>query len=330
MIAHRNTPKFDETTLSEIDKIKYENLGGGVVVFKNVVNFDQYQLFKYIDSKADIFHQNRWDYIVGEDGINYGINEDGFRYKIEEIPFTPVRILKPVDEETPEAISEIFYHIEDQIYKCLIKYIDLFPLILGCIWWRNRGHVLRYSDKGILGSHCDNDTNYKVTNGTRYMPRGQVAARQTCGSLVYFNDCVENESDLNGTNFVGGHLNFFHLDISYKPSKGDIVFFPTNYMASHNVSEMTSGVRYSYLSFFGQGSSDEKAGLHIVEPEESYDWCPPVWLNNIYDDYEYFCKSKYSIYSSANVDHGINPVFQGRCVAQYDSTHIAEEITSNE
>ncbi len=325
---HPDTPKITEEVLKEISNLSVRNLGGGILVFENVFEFDQKSVFEYIDSRSQEFHKNRWTYITGEDGIDYGVNEDGFRYKLEDIPSTPIRILRPVDESTPEDIVSFFHLLEDSIYKCLIKYVDYFPLILGCLWWKNRGHILRYEDQGILGSHCDNDTNYKVTEGIRYMPKGQMAARQTCGALVYLNDCVDSEDKLDGTNFYGGHLRFFHLDIEYKPKKGDIIMFPTNYMASHDVTRMTAGVRYSYLSFFGQGSPHQEANINIVDPEDSFDWCPAMWMNHIYDDYEKYCKSDFSRFSTGEETNiGINPIYQGRCVAQYGTTHDAEQLS---
>lgn len=324
---HPDTPTIDETAIKEIANLVVEDLGGGVVVFRNAVRFDSTPVYRYIDERSIESHQNRWEYIVGEDGEEYGINEDGFRYRPEDIPATPVRLLRPVDDTTPPEVVSFFHDMEATIYKALIRYIDMFPLIVGCIWWKNRGHVLRYADQGILGSHCDNDTNYKVTGGVRYMPRGQMAARQTCGCLVYLNDSVDDEAELDGTNFTGGTLRFFHLGIEYKPKKGDIVFFPTNYMASHDVTRMNAGVRYSYLCFFGQGSPHRDANIDIVEPEDSFDWCPAMWMNNIYDDYERYCKSDFSRFSTGGEQElGINPVYQGRCVAQYGTTHDAEVI----
>ena len=324
---HPDTPTIDDVVIKEISEFEVEDLGGGVLVFRNAVKGDTEEVFKYIDAQSEVSHQNRWEYIVGEDGEKYGINEDGFRYRPEDIPATPVRLLHPVTEETPDVARQFFHDMEDTIYKALIRYIDYFPLIVGCLWWKNRGHVLRYADEGVLGSHCDNDTNYKVTEGVRYMPRGQMAARQTCGCLVYLNDSVDSEDELDGTNFTGGVLEFFHLGIKYKPKKGDIVFFPTNYMASHRVSRMDAGVRYSYLSFFGQGSPHQEANINIVEPADSFQWCPAMWMNNIYDDYEKYCRSDYSRFSNGEEqDIGINPVFQGRCVAQYGTTHDAETL----
>lgn len=324
---HPNTPVIDDDAIKEISEFEVEDLGGGVLVFRNAVKGDTTEVFKYIDEQSEVSHQNRWEYIVGEDGEKYGINEDGFRYRPEDIPATPVRLLHPVTEDTPDGPREFFHAMEDTTYKALLRYIDHFPLLVGCVWWKNRGHMLRYADEGILGAHCDNDTNYKVTEGVRYMPRGQMAARQTCGCLVYLNDSVESEDELDGTNFTGGMLEFFHLGIEYKPKKGDIVFFPTNYMASHQVGRMGAGVRYSYLSFFGQGSPHIEGNINIVEPDESYQWCPAMWMNNIYDDYERYCKSDYSRFSTGvEQNMGINPVYQGRCIAQYGDTHEAEKL----
>lgn len=324
---HPDTPLIDDRAIQDISNFKIENLGGGVIVFKNAINFIEDFVYEYIDIESSVSHQNRWEFITGEDGEQYGINEDGFRYRLEDIPSTPVRLLRPVSEKTPENVREFFETMEAYIYKALIRYIDFFPLILGCLWWKNRGHVLRYADEGILGAHCDNDTNYKVTGGVRYMPRGQMAARQTCGCLVYLNDSVNEESELNGKNFIGGHLSFFHLGITYQPKKGDIIFFPTNYMASHEVSRMTAGIRYSYLCFFGQGSPHREANIDIVEPSDSFDWCPAMWMNNIYDDYDKYCKSVFSRFSNGEEQNiGINPIYQGRCVAQYGATHDSEVL----
>jgi len=326
--AFPDTPKLTDEDIKEISQYHVEVIGPGILVFRNVLKFDRDPVFDYLDEMASISHHHRWEYIEAEDGEKYGINEDGFRYRPEDIPATPVRILHPIHDQTPDVVRDFFFGMEETIYKCLIRYTDYYPLIVGCLWWRNRGHILRYEGEGVLGAHCDNDTNYKVTEGVRYMPRGQMAARQTCGALVYLNDCVDTEQEMDGRNtFMGGHLRFFHLDVDYKPQKGDIVFFPTNYMASHEVDRMTGGVRYSYLSFFGQGSGHAEANIQIVEPQDSIQWCPAMWMNSIYDDYERYCKSEHSRFTTGEETNiGINPVYQGRCVAQYGETHQAESL----
>lgn len=323
-IAYPVSPNFNEDIIKEIAELESEELSPGVVVIKNAFKINQDLILDHIDKRAQKAHETRWSY-KEIDGTTYGINEDGFRYRMEDVPAAPVRILDPVNPSTEEDVKNFFIYLEDQIYKSLIKYIDYYPLMIGSIWWKTRGHILRYGDGGILGCHADNDTNYKVTNGIRYMPKGMVASRQTCGALIYLNDCVDSEDELNGRNFTGGHLRFVHLNISYKPQKGDIIFFPTNYVAAHDVGRMGKGVRYSYLTFFGQGDSDLSANIVITEPDQSFEWCPPVWMNNIYDDYEKYCRTPYSRWETKAAEFGLeagwNPVYQGREVAQYGQSH---------
>jgi hypothetical protein len=330
--AYPVSPIISSEQIIEIGSLESEVLAPGIVVIKNAFSIDQDKILSHIDSRAEEAHRHRWTWIVGEDGKEYGINEDGFRYRPEDVPNAPVRLLDPVNPKTENDIKDFFIYLEEQIYKGLLKYIDHYPLMIGSIWWKTRGHILRYGDGGILGCHADNDTNYKVTNGVRYMPKGMVASRQTCGALVYLNDCVDSEEQLNGKNFTGGHLRFVHLNTSYKPKKGDIIFFPTNYLAAHDVEKMGKGVRYSYLTFFGQGASDIESNIVITEPNQSFEWCPPVWFNNIYDDYERYCKSEHSLWANPEknkLEMGWNPVYQGRNVAQYSKSHETLSIEEN-
>jgi len=323
-MAFPGTPKIGVDEFKEISSYRIDDLGNGIIVFRGAAKVSQ-DILSHIDSKAKQASTDRWSYVVDEeDGVKYGVNEDGFRYREADIPGVPVRLLAPVNPDTPDFVAKYFIELEDTIYKCLLRYIDMFPLVIGSLWWKTRGHVLRYDDEGKLGWHQDNDTNYKVTGGVRYMPKGQVALRQTMGALVYFNDSVE-KTELDGSNFAGGHLLFYHLGIDYAPKAGDIIFFPTNYICAHSVSRMDGGIRYAYLTFFGQGGSDEKVGIVISDADKSEEWCPPVWFENIFDDYESYCRSEYSLWAKPEgMDQGVNPVFQNRCVTQYGTTHTIE------
>ena len=121
---HPDTPVIDDAALKEIGEFEVEDLGGGVLVFRQAVTGDTEEVFKYIDAQSEVSHQNRWEYIVGEDGEKYGINEDGFRYRPEDIPATPVRLLHPVTKDTPDVPREFFHGMEDTIDKALLRYID--------------------------------------------------------------------------------------------------------------------------------------------------------------------------------------------------------------
>lgn len=293
-----DTPDISGEVLEEIRNLKFTDLGGGVVVFHDVMDVDLPLMSKWIDDNALAAHQQRWKYDIDKNGVVYAKNEDGNKFSIEQVETVPVRVLEPVQDGTEEEIVEIIRGWEDSIYKTLIRYIDMFPLVVGTIWWRNRGHVLRYDPGKHLGLHNDNDTNYRATGGERYIPYGQVGARQTVAVLLYINDCVDSVDELDGTNYSGGELYFPYLNISHKAKKGDIIIFPTNYVASHGVNEVTGGTRYAYLEFFSQGSPDINIRLEVAEPDEVSSWCVPHWIDTVYDDYQ-----KYSNHIKQNYSH---------------------------
>ncbi len=293
-----DTPDISGETLEEIRNLKFTDLGGGVVVFHDVMEVDLPLMSKWIDRNALAAHQQRWKYDIDINGVVYAKNEDGNKFSIEQVETVPVRVLEPVQDGTEEEIVEIIRGWEDSIYKTLIRYIDMFPLVVGTIWWRNRGHVLRYDTGKHLGLHNDNDTNYRATGGERYVPYGQVGARQTVAVLLYINDCVDSVDELDGTNYSGGELYFPYLNISHKAKKGDIIIFPTNYVASHGVTEVTGGTRYAYLEFFSQGSPDINIRLEVAEPDEVSSWCVPHWIDTVFDDYQ-----NYSNYIKSNYSH---------------------------
>lgn len=311
-VFNGGTPNIDEAAIKEIMNLEVDVLGGpwsGVVRFPNSFNVDQKKMRDWIDANAQSAHQQRWEYRVDEAGVTYAVNEDGNKFSLEQINEVPVRVLEPVTIKTEPEFVDIFRYWEDSIYKCLIRYIDLYPMVLGTLWWRSRGHVIRYDVGQELGIHNDNDSNFRSTNGERFIPKGQVQMRQVVAVMLYVNDCVDEE-DFDGTNYVGGELVFPYLGIEQKPKSGDIIIFPTNYMATHGVNPVRNGQRYCYLEFWSQGSSHDEVLVNIAEPGEIDSWCRPHWIDSLYDDY-----SKYSVYSefeNPDLVNRANPVYQNR------------------
>lgn len=58
-------------------------------------------------------------------------------------------------------------------------------------------------------------------------------------SIIYIND-----------DFDGGHTYFTQHDISVKPKKGSVLFFPGDRYYIHGVSTITSGIRYTLPKFW--------------------------------------------------------------------------------
>lgn len=326
-----STPKIGKKEVLEIDSLEDIHLGGGVVCFRNAVDTKKEIVMPWADRNAQAAHEQRWKYQYDESGQMYAVNEDGNKFSIEQVEEVPIRVLQPVTKATEPEMVEIFRDWEDQIYKCLLKYVHRFPFVVGTIWWRSRGHLLRYDEGDYLGVHNDNDSNYRATGGERFVPKGQVQMRQVVAVMLYVNDCVSTSAELDGTNYTGGELFFPYLGITHQAKAGDIVIFPCNYIATHGVHNVKSGKRYGYLEFFSQGSSHDDVLINVSEPDEVDDWCRPHWIDALYDDYSIY--AKHAEFGQSDFDvMKTNPVFQNRTLEgenglsrRYEAKKIIEE-----
>ena len=310
-IFDAGTPLITEDVINEIQRIETEHLGGGVVRFKNTCTVDP-KLLSWVDENSSEAFEQNWTYDTDEDGNVYALNSDKNKFTMEQVKTVPTRLLQPVDHNTPTWVVDTFHNYESVIYQCLIRYVDMFPLILGTLWWRSRGHVLHYAPGSFLGVHNDNDSNYRVLQGERYVPSGQGGSRQVIAIILYLNDGVSKPEDLDGTNYTGGEITFPYLDIEYQGKTGDVLIFPANYMGSHGVNTVLEGTRYSYLEFMSHGSPAPEVLVEVFEPEEVKAWCEPHWLMSIYEDYEKYALHVQRNSSDRSITDAPNPVFQNR------------------
>jgi len=264
--------------------MKVEHLGGGVVRFPKAMEFDQDAVIPMIDEMAEEWKARNFTIVRDESGTPiHAVNQGGFIYSLDMIDSSPVRI--------QNLSGEFFERCERVIYSCLMEYIELFPSILQCIWWKSSGHVLRYERGAALGLHCDNDVNYRYGQ----FPGTEHATRNVVSCLIYLNDCVDDPgSDSVPYSFSGGRMTVPYFDITITPSKGDVVFLPANYLGAHEILPITGGKRYSYLSWFAQGSAHEEKGINpVAEPRSDGVLDGQYWMKDLLSDYEKHLSSKY-------------------------------------
>jgi hypothetical protein len=141
---------------------------------------------------------------------------DDYQNKIHPIQCSPDGTGKHIDRETISKITDDARNVFFSIYK-------------------NEEKILRLSDFGILsrtfgngmGEHSDVGDN--DPHQTRF------------GLVLYLN--TQNKD------FTGGELHYTKLGISYFPVAGDLVIHPGSEEYSHEVKDVTSGVRYMMSSF---------------------------------------------------------------------------------
>lgn len=235
--------------------VPLEHLGGGVVLFRNALTFDFDWACSFAEDsvsaeRADMYKEA----IDPESGKRGFLNKSGYFFNYEDTMNMPRRGASIHRDERSEVI-EFLKFLEDSRDRYLLKYLVEFPLAYKNIWWKVKGHLVAYSiEHGgrFLGPHSDTSADYAY--GFDH-PSDQLATRNTVTALIYLND-----------GFSGGQHYFNYLDIRYTPNRGDILMFPSNFMAAHEVEPVTEGNRYSYLGWYAHGSPNPAANEFIADP----------------------------------------------------------------
>ena len=243
--------------------VKPKNLGGGVFLFEKTLDLDWNYIFNFaktsIKKELEQMYSPDIDPITGKQSY---VNRSGYYFSEESIRAMPARAVEIHRNNDLDVIKTLSF-IEEVKYRCLLKYMEKMPHLYKCIWWKSKGHISGYFPGGYLGPHSDISSDFKFGFEE---PKFQFAMKNVVGSIVYFNDSIKNTEDHDGMNFVGGEHYFNYLNIEYQPKKGDILMFPSNYVATHEVKITTRGERYAYLGWYGQGTANESLGEKIWDP----------------------------------------------------------------
>jgi hypothetical protein len=121
--------------------------------------------------------------------------------------------------------QDIFYNEEIQISSiidqtveiAIEEYFKIYPFAKANLKGKERPNVLKYLPGGMLPEHQDLGISSRALS-----------------ILLYLND-----------NYEGGEINFPQSNISIKPKAGSVIFFPSNFIYVHSVSEIKSGIRYA-------------------------------------------------------------------------------------
>jgi len=262
-----------------------ENLGGGVFLFRNAIAIDKEWLIpNLIDMRKNVIQED-FTIIHDENGTPiHAINRSGHRYEVERIDHVN-RIANLLMNDLDGSRYEFFRMCEETIYNSLLMYIEQYPMILPSLWWKEQGHVVAYSPGSARGLHSDNDVNYQPNA----VPDLQLATRHVVGCIIYLNDSIEVDEYKNDSNdYVGGEIEFIYLGIKHKPMSGDLLIFPSNYLATHEVLDILSGYRFAYISYFSHGSEDIARGISPAGPSSGQ-----VWVPEIFEDYKNYLSQKY-------------------------------------
>jgi predicted 2-oxoglutarate/Fe(II)-dependent dioxygenase YbiX len=250
-----------------------EHLGAGIIKMTNAITVDEH-IFPAIESLREDALRSQYTYVHDENGnMLHATNVSGHRFFPEDLDTNCVRI-NNFEELEEDAHKAYFKNLEAEVYDALLKYVTQFPVILPCLWWKTKGHVLSYKPGSALGLHADNDINYQP----HHEPDYQLGTKHVLAAIAYLNDDYE-----------GGEIVFPYAEVSYSPKAGEVLLFPSNFLCAHEVKPITAGNRYAYLSYFGQGSSAPEYGVNIVDDDCNIH-SGQVWMHDLFIDYAKYVK----------------------------------------
>lgn len=300
-----------------------KKLADGVILFENVISMDKNKyIIPFIKSLKQKAVQE--DYTIIKDSNEkqlYAINRSGHRYAVEDIEKSSSHIMNFLDNNTDSKIENFFLECESAFRQCLLQYIEFYPMVLPNLWWRIQGHILAYGPSSGMGLHNDNDVNYQPG----FEPDLQIATRNVVSSILYFNSSVTSAHDIKDYEYVGGEIEFPYLGIKYSPKAGDLLIFPSNYLATHEVKECYHGSRYAYVGYYSQGSRQPDRGITIQNENISVGKQGQVWMPEIVDEYINYIKDKYKNSDEFTVSQLLRPT-----VRMFNSANTQKEINDKQ
>lgn len=205
-------------------EFNYEKLADGMIYYKNVVP-QPYSVIEKIESLEEKRKNTKnysspfvkpwtvWDYKTESE---------------KRTVFCQQKFLPNPKDINPEDLFyneqfEISTILFDSLDKTLEHYFTLYPFAKNAIKSReDMMHVLKYEKSGFLPKHSDHGKSSRVLS-----------------VLLYLND-----------DYSGGEISWPDIGITLKPEAGSIVYFPANYVFTHEVAPITDGVRYALPNWF--------------------------------------------------------------------------------
>jgi Rps23 Pro-64 3,4-dihydroxylase Tpa1-like proline 4-hydroxylase len=196
--------------------MRYEILDLGLVYYKGAIPDPQgiVDTINDIDTRySNNEHQGQFTEVRPWKPWTYGdklFNEQKFFPEVADIQEEDYysKEMRLVSGMLYSSLEKAFEHYSNSIYPLAAKNIKS---------RENSIHLLRYQAGGHLPAHQDQGVSSRVLS-----------------TVMYLNDDYE-----------GGEIEFKNSNIKIKPEAGSIIFFPSNFLYSHEVYPITNGIRYS-------------------------------------------------------------------------------------
>lgn len=209
----------------------FEKLGDGLIYYKNIIE-DPYKIIEDIESMnarvEDDLNNNvpgaetslakpwhNWDHVQGDMQLHFC--KQRWLPRSEDIPTNDIYHAEhtSISDRLFGSLDKAFQHYSNDIYPYASRNIK---------GKEDRMSILKYEKSGYLPEHTDHGS-----------------SSRTLSVVLYLND-----------DYVGGEITFPHVGngITVKPEAGSGIFFPSNFVFTHRISEVSSGTRYALPNWY--------------------------------------------------------------------------------
>jgi hypothetical protein len=191
-----------------------ENPAIGVFIYKNTLDKDMNlvdRLEKVIQDNQD--HWFKWSEAQVGDYQTMKDYRDCVDFKVRKNDLESPKIAN-------SDIKNIYNEIDERLQECLKDYCSKFNINME---YQEAVNFVKYGKDQHFAAHSDHGFSYVCT----------------VSSVMYLND-----------NYTGGGLHFPHLNYTYTPEEGDIVFFPSTFLYLHAALPVEDGIKYAAVTMF--------------------------------------------------------------------------------
>jgi hypothetical protein len=193
-----------------------EEIAPGIVIYKNVIPED-IDLVDEIESSVSI-NAVSWNpaYVKSSGDSELDTTKRDTLTIGVSYSENPEVLLSDPTTAFNTSLSKLFY---DNFSIIENDYKNDFGI--GTSWHDSYG-ILKYGVGQKFVNHIDDHPDY----------------HRRVSFVYYIND-----------DYDGGEINFPRFNISYKPSKNEMIIFPSTYVYNHSVNEVINGTRYAVVSW---------------------------------------------------------------------------------
>lgn len=215
-ISWINLPRVEKSNVRLSDEMfqgsTVKNLSYGINLYKNIIPKEECiniinVLENKLSSNKNTFSWRQAQINDKENNVD-SRNCFDFKYKREHLGK-----LMPYDKE----LFDIHKTVEDHLDTALSHYQKMWNLSIN---YKEAFNFVKYGQNQYFKIHGDHGPYYTCT----------------VSAVIYLNDDYE-----------GGEIDFVRQELKIKPSVGDIILFPSNYVYEHSSCEVMGGSKYSVV-----------------------------------------------------------------------------------